>query len=95
MTFTPPKIDYDRGGFWSLTTYNEEGWLARDKAAISNSEAVPNDDGSYTIRFNSPGKPNNVDTPTPFTVLLRVYVPKSKAEIIPYMNRAGKELIIK
>ena len=95
VTFTPPKIDYDRGGFWSLTTYDEEGWLARDNAAISNSEAVPNDDGSYTIRFNSPGKPNNVDTPTPFTVLLRVYVPKSKAEIIPYMNRAGKELIIK
>ena len=95
VTFTPPKIDYDRGGFWSLTTYNEEGWLARDKAAISNSEAVPNDDGSYTIRFNSPGKPNNVDTPTPFTVLLRVYVPKSKEEIIPYMNRAGTELVIK
>jgi hypothetical protein len=36
-----------------------------------------------------------VDTPTPFTVLFRVYVPKSKEEIIPYMNRAGKELVIK
>jgi hypothetical protein len=95
LTFTPPEIDFDRGGFWSLTTYNAEGWLAKDKAAISNSEAVANEDGTYTIRFNSPGEPNNVDTPAPFAVLLRVYVPKSKEKIIPYIVKAGKEFVIK
>jgi len=95
ITFTPPEIDYSRGGFWSITTYNDEGWLAKDKAAISNSEAVPNQDGSYTIHFNSPGKQNNVDTPAPFATLLRVYVPKSKEGIFKYLAQASNELVIR
>lgn len=94
VTFTPPEIDYDRGGFWSFTTYDAEGWMARDKAAISNTEATPNPDGTYTIRFNSPGEPNNIDTPTPFAVLLRIYVPKSKEGISQFLPKAGKELVI-
>jgi hypothetical protein len=95
ITFTPPEIDYDRGGFWSITTYNSDGWLAKDKAAISNSEAIPNKDGSYTIRFNSPGSPNNIETPTPFTALLRVYVPKSKKSAMEYLENESKNLLIK
>jgi hypothetical protein len=95
ITFTPPDIDYDRGGFWSITTYDRDGWLARDKAAISNSEATPNPDGSYTIRFNSPGSPNNVETPSPFTALLRVYVPRSKESAIQYLKTESKNLLIK
>jgi len=74
---------------------NTEGWLARDKAAISNSEATPNKDGSYTIRFNSPGEENNVDTPAPFAALLRVYVPKTRQGIIDYLSKANGELVIK
>jgi hypothetical protein len=95
ITFMPPEIDYGRGGFWSITTYNSEGWLARDKAAISNSEATPNPDGAYTIRFNSPGLPNNVETPSPFTALLRVYVPKSKESAMQYLKNESKNLVIK
>ncbi len=94
FTFTPPAIDYDRGGFWSLTTYNAEGWLAEDKAAISNSEAEPNEDGSYTINFNSPGALNNVNTPAPFTALLRVYVPASVDGIIAYFAKEGPAFAI-
>jgi hypothetical protein len=95
ITFTPPEIDFERGGFWSITTYNAQGWLARDKAAISDSEAIPNEDGSYTIRFNSPGEVNNVDTPAPFAALLRVYVPKTRHGIISYLSKAIGELVIK
>jgi hypothetical protein len=95
ITFMPPEIDYDRGGFWSITTYNSEGWLAKDKAAISNLEATPNPDGSYTIRFNSPGSPNNVETPSPFTALLRIYVPKSKDSAIDYLKNENTNLVIK
>ena len=95
VTFTPPEIDFERGGFWSITTYNAEGWLARDQAAISNSEATPNKDGSYTIRFNSPGDENNVETPAPFAALLRVYVPKTKQGIIDYLSKANGGLVIK
>ena len=69
--------------------------MAKDKAAISNSEATPNPDGSYTIRFNSPGSPNNVETPSPFAALLRVYVPKSKESAMQYLKNESKNLVIK
>jgi hypothetical protein len=94
ITFTPPDIDYGRGGFWSITTYDADGWLARDKAAISSSEATPNPDGTYTIRFNTPGAANNVDTPAPFTALLRIYVPNSKEGVTRFLEKASKELVI-
>jgi hypothetical protein len=95
ITFMPPEIDAERGGFWSITTYNSEGWLARDKAAISNSEATPNPEGTYTIRFNSPGSPNNVETPSPFSALLRIYVPRSKESAIQFLKNESKNLLIK
>ena len=94
LAFTPPEIDYERGGFWSITTYDSEGWLARDKAAISDSEAKANPDGTYTIYFNSPGKPNNIDTPAPFSALLRIYVPKTKEGVSRYIQEFAKELVI-
>ena len=95
ITFIPPEIDYDRGGFWSITTYNEEGWIAKDVAAISDSEADADADGSYTIHFNSPGEKNNVETPAPFSALLRVYVPKTKAGIVSYLKKASEVFVIR
>jgi hypothetical protein len=95
VTFTPPEMNLERGGFWSITTYNQEGWLAKDVAAISNTQAVANEDGTYTIHFNTPGVKNNIDTPAPFVALLRVYVPKSKENILKYMKQAPTEFIIK
>jgi hypothetical protein len=94
FTFMPPAIDYARGGFWSVTTYNEAGWLAEDKAAISNTEATPNADGSYKVKFNDPGAPNNLDTPAPFIPLLRVDVPPSVDGIISYFATDGRALVI-
>jgi len=94
ITFHPPEIDFSRGGFWSITTYNLEGWLAEDQAAISNNQAEPNADGTYTIRFNSPGQKNNVKTPAPFAALLRVYVPKSRQGIIEYLAKMRDTLVI-
>jgi len=95
LTFTPPETDESRGGFWSVITYDAEGWIARDKASICGADVAPNADGSCTIHFNSPGKPNNVDTPTPFVALLRVYVPRSKEGIVRYIAKAMSELVIK
>jgi hypothetical protein len=95
ITFDPPDIDEARGGFWSITTYNLQGWLTEDRAAISNDEAEPNDDGTYTIRFNSPGQKNNVQTPAPFSALLRVYVPKSRQGIVEYLAKMRDALVIR
>ncbi|MBK0370056.1 DUF1254 domain-containing protein [Flavobacterium agrisoli] len=94
ITFMPPKIDLKRGGFWSITTYTADGWLGKDEAAISNTTAKPNADGTYTIYFNSPGKQNNLDTPAPFTALLRAYVPESKESIDTYLKENNGKLII-
>ncbi|GAA6132646.1 DUF1214 domain-containing protein [Halopseudomonas sabulinigri] len=93
-TFTPPDIQEERGGFWSVTIYNEEGWLAKDISAISNTQAEPNADGTYTIHFNSPGEKNNLDTSTPFAALFRFYLPDSKTSAIEYINEKGGELVI-
>lgn len=94
VTFYPPEIDASRGGFWSITTYNVEGWLAEDEAAISNDQAEPNADGTYTIHFNSPGQKNNVKTPAPFSALLRVYAPRSKRGIVEYLAKMRDALVI-
>jgi hypothetical protein len=29
-TFVPPKLQYERNGYWSLTTYSELGWVVTD-----------------------------------------------------------------
>ncbi len=94
FTFLPPAIDFARGGFWSVTTYDAEGWLAQDKAAMSNTEATPNADGSYTINFNNPDAPNNVNTPAPFSALLRVYVPESVDGINAYFATEAPRFVI-
>jgi hypothetical protein len=89
-----PAIDFARGGFWSVTTYDAEGWLAEDKAAMSSAEATPNADGSYTINFNNPAAPNNVNTPAPFSALVRVYVPESVAGITSYFATEANKFVI-
>lgn len=93
-TFTAPDIQEERGGFWSVTIYNEEGWLAKDVSAISDAQAKPNKDGTYTIHFNSPGEKNNLETSAPFTALFRFYLPDSKESAVQYINDHGGELII-
>lgn len=93
-TFTPPEIQEERGGFWSVTIYDEEGWLAKDVSAISNTQAEPNEDGTYTINFNNPGAQNNLETAVPFTALFRFYLPDSKESAVEYIDEHAGELVI-
>ncbi|NWO04716.1 MAG: DUF1214 domain-containing protein [Alteromonadaceae bacterium] len=94
MTFTPPAVQYDKGGFWSVTIYDESGWMGKDISAISNTQAEPNEDGTYTINFNSPGEKNNLETTTPFAALLRFYLPESKESAVNYLHEKSSSLII-
>lgn len=34
LTLTAPETDTTRGGFWSITTYNAEGWLAHSRCHL-------------------------------------------------------------
>ena len=82
-TFEDPQADE----FWSFTMYDKDGWLlpVNEKNIINSSEAVPNKDGTYTIRFNC-GKDavNNLQTTEKvFGFAWRVYGSS-------YKVRAGK-----
>ncbi len=63
-TFEDPQVDE----FWSITLYDADGWLLpiEEKNIINGRDAVPNKDGTYTVRFNC-GKNavNNLETTAP------------------------------
>lgn len=49
-TFEDPKAEE----FWSFTMYDADGWLLpiNEKNVLNSRDAVPNKDGTYTVRFN-------------------------------------------
>lgn len=52
VTFPRPNLDYNGGGFFSLTTYNAESWIAEDNFYIGHKRMKDNGDGTMTIDFN-------------------------------------------
>ena len=81
-TFDDPKADE----FWSFTIYDADGWLlpVGGKNILNNRDAVPNKDGTYTVRFNcGENAVNNLETKEKvFGFAWRVYGS-------PYKVRAG------
>ena len=63
-TFEDPQAEE----FWSFTIYDADGWLLslNEKNILNSREAMPNKDGTYTVRFNC-GKNaiNNLETTVP------------------------------
>ncbi|MEX0274831.1 MAG: DUF1254 domain-containing protein [Flavobacteriaceae bacterium] len=99
LTLPVPPIEFDKGGFFSVTTYNKEGWIATDNFALNNRMAEANKDGTYTFHFNCTGAKNNIDVVPGWAVLIRLYRPESKKAVLEYMKTANEniqfELIIK
>jgi len=61
ITFPKPNLDFENGGFFSLTTYNADSWIEGDNFYIGHKRMKENDDGTVTIDFNC-------DTPYSVTV---------------------------
>jgi hypothetical protein len=95
LTLPVPPIQFDKGGFFSVTTYNKEGWIATDNFALNNRQAQANEDGSYTFHFNCPEKFNNIDVVEGWSILIRLYRPESKEAILDYMNTANETIEFK
>ena len=60
-TFEDPQAEE----FWSFTMYDADGWLlpVEEKNILNSRDAVPNKDGTYTVRFNcGKGAINNLQT---------------------------------
>ncbi|GGF39826.1 hypothetical protein GCM10011339_30440 [Echinicola rosea] len=85
LTFPKPDLDYEKGGFFSITTYNSESWIGEENFYISMDRMKDNGDGTMTVDFNS-------DTPYSVTVsegwngTLRLYLPVDAEKTIEEIN---------
>lgn len=92
ITLPKPPLNYAKGGFFSVTTYDSKGWIATEQYALNNNTAEANEDGSITFHFNAPDKPNNIDVVEDWTMLIRLYAPTSKEEIMKYIKNAESSI---
>lgn len=87
VTFRKPDLQYDRAGYWSLTIYDEKGWVVTDPFHLNSRDVTPNKDGSITLNFNGgAGAINNIQVPKNWNALFRAYLPRSVSSIVKYRN---------
>ena len=92
MTFTLPPVQYEKNGYWSLTLYNEQGWVVTEKFNTNSHKAKPNADGTYTLHFNTPGAINNLDVVENWNGLFRNYLPESVDKVLDFQSEVLKAL---
>lgn len=85
LTFPKPDLDYENGGFYSITTYNDKSWIAKENFYISMDRMKDNGDGTVTVDFNS-GSDYSVDVVKGWNASLRLYLPKDPKATADYMN---------
>jgi hypothetical protein len=86
MTLPRPPLKFDKGAFFSVTTYGPDSWIKTENFAVNNRRAEANPDGSVTFRFNCPGQPNNIDTVDDWILMIRLYQAESVEKILEYMK---------
>jgi len=94
FTIDKPNLYYDKKGFFSVTVYNADGYIATMKYAINSQDMIPNKDGTYTINFLASGEPvkegekNVIRTPRGkvWTGVIRAYYPKNKDETFAWAD---------
>lgn len=85
VTFQKPDLQYDRAAYWSITIYDEQGWVVTDPFNTNSTKAIPNEDGSITLNFNGgDGAINNIKVPKNWNALFRCYLPSSVPAIVEY-----------
>ncbi len=68
--------DVPAGVFWSITVYDDEGFVQGEKYNINSAFAVANEDGSHTIHFGGDkGAVNYLDIFAGWSLMLRIYEP--------------------
>lgn len=65
--------------FWSITVYDESGFIASENSVLNSSTVTLNPDGTFAAFFGSKAacgdKPNRLDTPPGWNTMMRVYRP--------------------
>lgn len=67
--------------FWSISVYNAAGFFEKnpwDRYTVNSVTAVPDADGSVTVRFvtGEPTEPNSIPVPADWNYLVRFYRPR-------------------
>ena len=84
-TVPKPDLDWANGGFFSLTTYDADGWIVEDDFYIDHSK-MQSDEESFTLYLNCPKKPNSITVQENWTGVLRFYLPKNEEAFIQYID---------
>ena len=91
VTFNAPDLQYDRSGYWSITIYDEKGWVVTENFFTNSSKAIKNEDGTITLNFNGTKEDvNNIDVPENWNALFRCYLPSSVESIVSYKDNFVK-----
>ena len=89
LTIDPKGMIRDKSGYWSVTVYSmEDRYLIpnpQDRYSISSYTAMPNPDGTYTVRINPEGSGKNAIPTMKQSVyaVTRVYQPKGTVDFPP------------
>ncbi len=77
---TLKDVPYGKGAFWSVTVYNSDGYLVKNKLGkyvINSQKATYNADGSATIHFGgNPEQQNFLPIIDNWNYWIRVYLPQ-------------------
>jgi hypothetical protein len=85
MTFRTPELRYGDGGYWSITVYDHDGWVATERFNTNSHRATPNADGTLTLTFNGDDSAANpLDVPPNWNGLFRCYLPTSVDGILAF-----------
>lgn len=74
ISFDVPPLNYNDGGYWSITAYGATGWIETATPAVNSTNAVVNKD-KVTVRFNCDGADNNIETAEDWNFAVRLYRP--------------------
>ncbi|MGR5096667.1 DUF1254 domain-containing protein [Vibrio maritimus] len=74
-TYQAPKVKGN--GFYSLTLYNDQGYIAFDKAVLNKNNIEYNNDGSFTVNYGScpQDAKNAMPVAKGWDVMMRIYKP--------------------
>jgi len=85
ITIPKPDLEWDKGGFFSLTTYDSDGWIVEKNFYIGYKNMQDNGD-SFTVYVNSPDKLNSTTVQKGWTGVFRFYLPRNEQEFIKYID---------
>jgi hypothetical protein len=85
MTIPKPDLRWARHGFFSLTTYDDAGWIVEDDFYIDH-HRMRDDGDSYTLFLNVPDEPASITVQEGWTGVLRFCLPRHVDDFIGYID---------